>query len=114
MKNILKLFAVVLVAAFLLISCSKEDLEDIAKQGGAIKITNSAGSENYFIVVEGKEFMQAAEDLLNGKGTLIKNNASTTVSFDTIGVYTVVALFPAGFHDTVVLALGETKKVTIK
>jgi len=109
MKNLLKLFAVVLIAALFLVSCS-----DKGRKGGTIQITNGTGYPDYFIVVEGKEFLKALEDLKNGDGTLINTGATETLHYDKDGFYTVTALNPLGFYEFVFLALGNTEKVTIK
>jgi len=112
MKYFIKLFVVVLVAAFLSISCSEK--------GGTIEITNqyndSSGilNANAFIIVKGIDIIDAAKDLASGKGTPISKGETKTVSFNEDGVYTVVALFPAGFTSPATLLGGNTVRVTIK
>jgi len=99
-------------------ACSKQELEDIVKRGGTIEITNKTGNTNYYTVIEGEDLAKITEMLAalasGEKGELINKDATKKITYETVGIYTVVALFPAGFHDTVILALGETKKVTIK
>jgi len=105
MKNFIKLFVVVLVAAFVFISCEK---------GGTIEVTNLSGNSNFVIIVKGEKFLDALNDVANGKGTVIANGAKKTFSFDEDGIYTVVAAVPVGFNKVVTLLLGNTEKVTIK
>jgi len=107
MKNLLKFLGLVLVAACFLISCEIE-------KGGTIEVTNKTGYPNYFIIVEGSDFAGAVSDLTSGKGTLINNDETKKVYFDNVGIYTVIAANPAGFHKTVTLVLGKTERVTLE
>ncbi|GBU26961.1 hypothetical protein R84B8_00477 [Treponema sp. R8-4-B8] len=106
------LFLIVLVAALLLGSC------DLFKKGGSIEVTNQAGdpitNQNLVIIVKGAEFLQAIEDIKNNKGTQMYKGNKKTFTYDEDGVYTVVALFPDLFHETVTLLGGGIQRVTIK
>jgi hypothetical protein len=116
MKNLLKLLGVVLIAACFLVSCDQET-KDILKKGGTLEITNGTGHINYYIIIEGEDLTkitQTLADLAEGdKGELINIDETKKITYDKVGVYTVVAANPVGFYETVILALGETKKVTI-
>ena len=116
MKNFIKLFVVVLVVAFVFISCEK---------GGTIEVVNKAvdplTSQNLVIIVEGIDVAGAARKLASGDGTIMVMNQSKTFSLSEDGTYTVVALYPnssikypIAFYKTVILAFGSNEKVTIK
>ena len=106
MKNIIKLFVVVLAVAFVFISCEK---------GGTIEVTNGYDGPNLVVIVKGADLVGALQDLGNGKGTVMdKKGATKKFTYDEDGIYTVVASFPAGFSKPVTLLLGNTEKVTIK
>jgi len=112
MKNFIKLFVVVLVAAFLCISC--------LEKGGTIEVTNSASGDpltnsNYVIIVKGIDVVDAFKDLADGKGTVLKKGQVKPFHFDEDGIYTVVALYPTGYLSApATLLAGNTVKVEIK
>jgi hypothetical protein len=108
MKNLLKFFVVVLVAALFLVSCEIE-------KGGTIEVTNGLNIPTYVIIVKGIDYAEAIKDLAKGEGTLIDSGAMNPFHKDNDGVYTVVAttsLLP--FTKTVTLTLGKTERVTVK
>jgi len=111
MKNFIKLFVVVLVAAFMCISC--------LEKGGTIEVYNSVNGDpltnsNLFVIVKGVDVAGAFSDLASGRGTTIAKGATKSISFDEDGLYTVVAFYPTGFTYPATLLGGNTVKVTIK
>ena len=102
MKNLIKLFVVVLVAAFVFISCQK---------GGTIEVVNSSGYPNLVIIVEGVDILGI--DLQND-GIQMANGTKKTFTYTEDGTYTVVAAYPLGFFKPVILLGGNNEKVTIK
>jgi len=102
MKNLLKLFGVVLVAALILVSCNLE-------KGGTVEVTNGL-SESTIVKV-----FKLGEDALNLGNTDVLNPGETKRwTFKEDGTYIVTAAPPLGFSQTVILLAGGTEKVTIK
>jgi len=102
MKNLIKLFVVVLTAALLLVSCGKK--------GGTIEVTNGMKTPTYVDIVKGVDFLNIKE----GDGTLIQPGDTEKFTFDEDGAYTVTAIPPVGFFKTVYLALDSIERVTVK
>jgi len=106
MKNLIKLFVVVLTAVLLLVSCGG------IKKGGTIEVTNGLSTPTYVNIVKGADFLGALKE---GDGTLIQRGYTEKFTFDEDGFYTVTAIPPiTGFYKTVYLALDSIEKVTVK
>ena len=106
MKNFIKLFAVVLVAAFFCVSC--------LEKGGTIMVTNNYNGDNFVLVIKG-ELTSLPDIDLQRNGTLIGKNQTKSFNFDDDGAYTVAYFFPSpGFKmPPVILLAGNTVKVTV-
>jgi hypothetical protein len=112
MKNFLKLFTIVLVVTFFMLSCNDEP---ILRKGGTIEVTHKLDDGTpaiFVIIVEGRK-NSLDEDF--GSGTVIPFGETRTFTYDKDNYYTVLAYPPAEiFSETVYLAFGNVKKVTIK
>jgi hypothetical protein len=102
MKNLIKLFVVVLAMSFVFISCEK---------GGTIEVINSSGYPNMVLIVEG---LNIAGIDPQKNGTQLAEGAKKTFTYTEDGTYTVVAAYPLGFFKTVILLGGSSERVTIK
>jgi hypothetical protein len=105
MKNVLKIFAVVLVAAFLMVSCEEK--------GGTIEVKNSWSYDASVSVVKGSSPSMPKV----GEGTLIKAGQTHEFEQDEDGVYLVCAISiePKTFVSSpVTLLAGNSVTVTIK
>jgi hypothetical protein len=104
MKNILKIFAVVLVAAFLMVSCQEK--------GGTIEVENKMSGEIWVIIKKGS----TNPSMSQGEGDLIKPNATKSWDFDEDGVYAVGAISLMGKpqYKVATLLAGNTEKITFK
>jgi hypothetical protein len=123
MKNLLKLFVIVLIAAFFIVSCGEDDPLNL--KGGTVEITNGLDSPNVktSVIVKKGEIGENATEALTaivaeinaGGGTDIPRGEAKEFKFDEDGFYTVVAVPPLiPFVKVVYLALGSTQKVTVK
>ena len=104
MKNILKIFAVVLVAAFLTVSCKEK--------GGTIEVKNEMSSEIWVIIKKGS----TNPSISQGDGDLIQPNKTKSWDFDEDGVYVVAAISLTGApkYKAATLLAGNTEKITFK
>jgi len=104
MKNLLRLFVVVLAAGLLLVSCNLE-------KGGTIEVTNGMSMPTYVDIIKGVDIINAIKE---GDGTLIQPGKTKIFTFNEDGTYTVTAIPPPGFIKPVILLAGDTQKVTVK
>jgi len=114
----MKKYAIVIgfaLAAFMLGSC---DLTDVIKTGGTIVVQNrytaTGVTANKVRVIEADDITGLDLDELLKNADTIESGKDKTYSFDKNGIYTVVALFPAGFYETVTLLGGNSKTVEVK
>jgi len=109
MKNFIKLFVVVVVMAFVFISCEK---------GGTIEVTNSLTTPTYVNVYKGDKNLLSTigDSVKEGEGTLIKAGGSHTFSVDEDGSYIVTAIPPLTIFKEFILLVagGSTHTVTVK
>jgi len=114
MKNFVKLFVVMLVAAILLGSC------DLLQKGGTIIVKNDLDKANKVSIVKIDNItdlknpkIKEAIDNLSSRGTEIKSGDQQKFTFDEDGVYVVAALLPkSGFAPPITLTAGITLTVT--
>jgi len=118
MKNLIKLFVVMLVATLPLTSC------DLIKKGGTIVVENKLDKANYVVIVKvesisdisdnNPKIKEAYEKLKDNKGTEIAKDGKKSFSYDEDGVYAVTALYPALGAFPATLIGGITETITLK
>jgi hypothetical protein len=106
MKNVLKIFAVVLVAAavFLMVSCQEK--------GGTIEVENKMATDIWVVITKG----ESKPDLSPEKGDIVHPNETRSWDFDEDGIYTVGAISLTSLPKWKIATLlaGNTEKVTFK